>query len=126
MFKGVEPKKRSHRPARMGAYVRLTPRMFYISGAAGKMWGMRERCNISIDAPNHLMVISPGNEWKLSTVCETENAMRIETRNSAISFLDAGFPKGMLGKYLPCHVDMAGSLIVSLMVDYDRVAKKVE
>ena len=122
MFKTVEPKKQRHgKPLGVNAYVRITPRLFYISSDAGKMWGDHETCNISIDAPNRIMVISPDGQWKLSSVCQTENAKRIETRNSTISFLDAGFPKGLLGKYLPCHVDMTGALVVSLMVDYDRI-----
>ena len=89
------------------------------------MWGSHETCGISIDPAYKVMVISPGGPWKLSTVCESRNAKRIETPNSCISFLDAGFPKGLLGKYLPCQVDIAGSLIVSLTVDYE-LFKKVE
>ena len=122
MFKTVQPKKQRHYPPiGTGAYVRITPRLFYISSKAAESWGSHETCGISIDAPNHLMVVTPDGEWKLSTVCETRHAKRIETRNSTISFLDAGFPKALLGKYLPCHVDMAGALIVSLNVDYDAV-----
>ena len=86
------------------------------------MWGDHDSCNVSIDVPGKVMVFSPGGQWKLSSVCETKNAKRIETRTAVNSFLEAGFPRGLLGKYLPCHVDMAGSLVVSLMVDYDRLA----
>lgn len=125
MFKPVEPKKQRHGPPKgMDVYVRITPRLFYISSGAMKLWGEHETCNISVDAPGRAMVISPNGGWKLSTVCETKYAKRIETRNSTISFLDAGFPKALLGKYLPCHVDMAGALVVSLMVDYDRMEGK--
>lgn len=124
MFRIVEPKRARHKPPKgVNAYVKITPRLFYISNDAGEMWGDHERCSIAIDVPGKLMVISPGGEWKLSTVCRTKHAKRIETRNSTISFLDAGFPKGLLGKYLPCHVDMTGALIVSLMVDYDVLKK---
>lgn len=120
MFKRVVPIKQRHCPPRgTEAYVRITPRLAYISSGACKLWGDYERCEISIDAPNRVMVISPHGDWKLSPVCETKFAKRIETRNSTMSFLEAGFPKAMLGKYLPCHVDMAGALVVSLMVDYD-------
>ena len=122
MFKPVEPKKQRHcAPGDLRKYVRITPRLFYISSGACKEWGEHRPCNISIDAPGRLMVISPEGVWKLSNVCETKHAKRIETRNSTISFLDAGFPKGLLGKYLPCHVDLSGTLIVSLMVDYDAI-----
>ena len=125
MFRAVEPKKQRHAPpGNISTYVRITPRLFYISSEACKMWGDYETCSISINVPEKLMIISPNGAWKLSTVCETRNAKRIETRNSTISFLEAGFPKGLLGKYLPCHVDMAGSLIVSLMVDYDLLEGK--
>ena len=124
MFKAVQPKKQRHyRPRGVGSYVRITPRLFYISSEACKEWGEHERCNISIDAPHNVMVLTPyqGGDWKLSSVCETKYAKRIETRNSTISFLEAGFPKGMLGKYLECHVDMVGSLVVSLVPDYDKI-----
>ena len=125
MFKPVEPTKQRHGPpVGMDVYVRITPRLFYISSGAMKLWGEQQTCNISIDAPGRVMVISPNGSWKLSTVCETKHARRIETRNSTISFLDAGFPKALLGKYLPCHVDMAGALVVSMMVDYDRMEGK--
>ena len=127
MFRVANPKKQRHAPPRgTEMYVRVTPRLFYISSEACRKWGDHERCSISIDAPNRVMVISPGGAWKLSTVCETKFAKRIETRNSTISFLEAGFPKGLLGKYLPCHVDLAGALIVSLMVDYDTVNRALE
>ena len=126
MFKTAEPKrKRNGKPSGMGAYVRITPRLFYISADAGKLWGDYDTCSVSIYPAYKVMVISPHGPWKLSTVCEARNAKRIETPNCCISFLDAGFPKGLLGKYLPCSVDMAGSLIVSLMVDYD-LYRKVE
>jgi len=123
MFKIVEPKKQRHsKPAGMTSYVRVAARLIYINGEAMKTWGEHETCSISIDVPNKTLVFTPGGPWKLSPVCETKNAKRIETRTAVNSFLEEGFPKGLLGKYLPCHVDMAGSLIVSLMVDYDRLA----
>lgn len=125
MFKAVEPKKHRHSsPAGMKTYVRVTPRLFYISSAAGKLFGNHERCNISIDVPGKVMIISPGGQWKLSTVCETKNAKRIETPNTTISFLEAGFPKGLLGKYLPCFRDISGCLVVGLTVDYDMIKGK--
>ena len=125
MFKAVEPKKQRHKsPAGVKKYVRITPRLFYISNEAGKLFGDHDHCNISIDAPGKTMVISPGGQWKLSPVCDTQHAKRIETRNCAISFLDAGFPKGLLGKYLPCFVDMTGCLVVGLTVDYDAIKGK--
>jgi len=123
MFKMVEPKRQRHtRPQGVSAYVRVSSRLILINSEAGKMWGDHDTCNVSIDAPGKTMVFTPRGPWKLSTVCETKNAKRIETRTAVNSFLEAGFPKGLLGKYLPCHVDMAGSLVVSLMVDYDRLA----
>lgn len=122
MFKPIEPKKQRHcPPVGTGAYVRVAPRLIMISNEAGRIWGNHRTCNVSIDAPNHVMVFSPDGPWKLSTVCETRHAKRIETRTAVNSFLEAGFPKGLLGHYLPCHVGLDGSLIVSLMVDFDKV-----
>ena len=124
MFKTIEPKKQRHnKPSGIGAYVRVAARLILINNEAGKMWGDHETCNVSIDVPNKTMVFTPVGPWKLSSVCDTKNAKRIETRTAVNSFLEAGFPKGLLGKYLPCHVDMAGALVVSLMVDYDMVQR---
>ena len=123
MFKTVEPKKQRHyRPFGVKEYVRVSARMILINSEAGKMWGDHNTCGVSIDVPNKTMVFTPSGPWKLSPVCETANAKRIETRTAVNSFLEAGFPRGLLGKYLPCHVDMAGALVVSLMVDYDALA----
>lgn len=61
------------------------------------------------------MVNTPGGDWKLSPVHETKYARRIENGSSMTEILKGGFPYGMLGMYLPCQKDMAGSLIVSLI-----------
>jgi len=122
MMKTIEPKPQRHGPPPgTKAYVRVAARLFYINSEAMKLFGDHETCSISIDVPGKVMVITPDGPWKLSPVKDTRNAKRIETRTAVNTFLEAGFPKGLLGKYLPCHPDMVGSLIVSLMVDYDML-----
>lgn len=123
MFHEVMPtKKRSAPPrgVRGRAYVRYTPKMLYINAHAMRMLGDTETVSISINGPERMMVLTPGGPWKLSKVCETKDARRIETNGGLVSMLDAGFPKGMIGKYLSCHLDMYGSMAVSLIPDYDR------
>ena len=121
MYKRIEPKKQRHAPPKKDmAYVRVTPRLVYISNAAMKLMGAdTESVTIGIDSPNRVMKISPGGQWKLSTVCETRNARRIENGSTVMEIIKGGFPMGMMGKYLHVQQDMVGSLIVSLIPDYD-------
>lgn len=125
MLKEVVPqKKRSGPPSwiKGKAYVRYTPKMLYLSGPAMQMLGMPEKIGISIDGPQRMMIIRPNGPFKLSTVCETQNARRIETNLALMSLLDAGFPKGMINKYLSVStVTMDGALCVSLVPEYDRI-----
>lgn len=123
MYHEVIPtKKRSAPPrgVRGKAYVRFTPKLLYINANAMRMLGPTDTVTISINAPERVMVITPGGPWKLSRVCETKDARRIETNGGLVSMLEYGFPKGMIGKYLSCHPDMMGALVVSLIPDYDR------
>lgn len=116
-------KKRSAPPRGIQgmAYIRYTNKMLYFSGPAIRMISIPETISISIDGPGRMMVIRPHGPFKLSKVCETEDARRIETNNALASMIEAGFPRGMVGKYLTLmHVTMDGALAVSLMVDYDK------
>lgn len=122
MYREVTPKKKRCAPprgVRGRAYVRFTPKMLYISGPAMELLGNPETVSLSVNGPDRLMVIRPGGPWKLSRVCETINARRIETNGGLVALLEAGFPKGMIGKYLRVSVDMTGALAVSLIPDYD-------
>lgn len=122
MYREVIPKKKRSQPPRGvkgRAYVRYTPKMLYINGQAMELLGHPETVSISINGPDRIMMITPGGPWKLSRVCETMYARRIETNGGLVALLDAGFPKGMIGKYLRVNQDMTGSLAVSLIPDYD-------
>lgn len=122
MYKEVIPRKKHSAPprgVRGKPYVRFTPKMLYINSPAMRMLGGTETISISVNGPERVMVITPGGPWKLARVCETRDARRIETNGGLVSLLDAGFPRGMIGKYLMCHTDMMGALAVSLIPDYD-------
>lgn len=122
MYKEVVPKKKRSAPPRSirgRAYVRYTPKMLYFSNEAMKLLGNVETVSISINGPERMMIVQPGGPWKLSRVCETQNAKRIETNGGLVAMLEAGFPRGMIGKYLMCNRDMMGALTVSLITDYN-------
>ena len=121
MLKLAEPKKRRFAPPKnTGAYVRFTTRMFYLNNDAMKLLGNAESVDISVDAQQRTMIVSPGGRWKLSTVNETRFARRIENGSSLTEIMAAGFPVGMLGHYLACEKDMAGSLVVSLIPGFKK------
>lgn len=123
MYKLVEPKKRRYYPPKgVEAYVRVTTRIVYLNSEAMKLLGDTETVNVSINPQQHIMVITPGGPWKLSTVCETKNARRIENGSAMMQFLKAGFPDGLLGCYLKCWKDIAGSLVVSLIPDIEKAS----
>ena len=125
MFHEVLPRKKRSAPPRGmrgAAYVRYTPKMLYISGPAMEMLGMPNSVSISVNGPDRMMMITPGGPWKLSRVCETMHARRIETNGGLVSLLEAGFPRGMINHYLTVHEDMTGSLAVSLIPDYDKAS----
>lgn len=124
MFREVMPKKKRSAPprgVRGRAYVRYTPKMLYINSQAMELLGMPENVTISISGPDRMMMITPGGPWKLSRVCETKDARRIETNGGLVAMLEAGFPRGMIGKYLTVNTDMTGSLAVSLIPQYDAI-----
>ena len=124
MYHEVTPKKKRCSPppgVKGKAYVRFTPKMLYISGPAMRMLGMPESIGISVDGPGRAMVIRPGGPFKLSPVCETENARRIETNKALESLLEFGFPRGMIGIWLTqIQMTMDGAMAVSLLPEYDR------
>ena len=123
MFKKAEVKRRRYAPPKgVKAYVRFTPRLLYINSEAMKMLGDAESVSIAINAKDHVMIISTNGDWKLSTVCESKYARRIENGNNMMGILEAGFPKGMMGHYLHCYKGIDGALIVSLIPDYEEKA----
>lgn len=123
MLKEVLPKKKHNAPPRAvreKAYIRFTPKMLYINGPAAEMLQLPESIGISVDGPGKVMVLRPSGPFKLSRVCETTNARRIETNRALESLLDYGFPRGMIGQYLTqLQLTMDGALAVSLIPDYD-------
>lgn len=123
MFKTAEVKRRRYVPPKgVTAYVRFTPRLLYINSDAMRLLGETENVSISINAKDRVMMIAPGGEWKLTTVCGSKYARRIENGSNMMGILEAGFPKGMIGHYLHCYKGIGNVLIVSLIPDYEEKA----
>ena len=123
MYKKVEPKKRRYCPPKgMDAYIRVTTRIVYLNSGAMKLLGDADSINVSINPQERIMVVTPGGPWKLTTVCETKYARRIENGSAMAQFLKAGFPDGLLGCYLKCWKDICGSLVVSLIPDIEKAS----
>lgn len=120
MMKQVEIRKKSRGPKQPGIpYVRFTQKMLYISDTAMRMIPGAAYITMGVDAAGHYMAIRPAqketpNAFKLSKVCETACARRIETSNSLLSVLDAGFPRWAIGKHLPASLGLDGALLVDL------------
>lgn len=119
-MKQVQIRKKSKGPKRPDMpYVRYTQKMLYISSLAMRMIPGTEYITMAVDGPGHYMIIRPAekdaeNAFKLSMVCETLHARRIETNNSLLSVQDAGFPRWALGKYMPVTPGLDGALLVDL------------
>lgn len=100
--------------ARDPSYVRVGLKAFYISNEAMKAFGDTEYIRISLDADHRLIIISKAEKavdsFRLSKVCETEHARRIETNRSLLSMVRGGFPMYMIDRYLPARVGLDGSL----------------
>ena len=114
-----KPKRKSPRSS-LGPYVRFTLKMLYINSDAMLMIPGTNSIRMSVNAAERFMLISPvsdtemENTFHLSKVCGTEHARRIETNNSLLSILDAGFPRWALGKPMPVTKSLNGDLIVDL------------
>lgn len=103
----------------LDSYVRFTPKSLYLNNGAMQMIPGVDFVQMSIDVPGHVLCVIPAScssdySFKLSSVNETKHARRIETNNALLSLLDAGFPRGMIGKRLPVMKGLDGSLIVDL------------
>lgn len=103
--------------------VRFTYKSLYINNEAGKLLNA-EYITISIlkDKGLHVLRLAPAkrdddNSFKLSQVCESQYARRIETNRSLESILDAGFPRNLLGENLPVIRLFDGSLLVNIFAE---------
>ena len=98
-------------------YVRINPKMLMINSNAMALWGETDYMRISISTDEQILIFSKAHEgdenaFKLSTVCETRRARRIETNRALLSIIKAGFPLYMIDKRLPVKILMDGSLAV--------------
>ena len=118
----IQVKKLDKERGRVKSYpcIRFTYKSLYINNKAGQMLSS-DYITISIvkDKTLHAMRLSPStkeneNAFKLSSVCESKYAKRIETNRSLESILEAGFPKHLLGKNLPVLRLFDGSLLVDI------------
>ena len=98
------------------AYVRIGLKAFYISNEAMKKFGDTDYIRISMDKDNRCVIVSKASEkaddtFKLSRVCESERARRIETNRSLLSMIRGGFPLYMIDRHLPANLGLDGSLL---------------
>ena len=110
----VLPIKKSPRPHEDRPYVRIGLKAFYISSDAMRAFGDTEYIRISLDKDNRIVIISKApkaaDAFKLSRVCETEHARRIETNRSLLALVRNGFPLYMIDRNLPASIGLDGSL----------------
>lgn len=110
----ILPIKKSGGNHREDAYIRIGLKAFYLSNEAMKLLGDTEYIRISLDRDNRMVIISKAGKavdsFKLSKVCETQYARRIETNRSLLSLVRNGFPLYMVDRYLPVSVGLDGSL----------------
>lgn len=89
--------------------------MLMINTEAIELWGDAEYIRISIDTDDQVLIFSKAQKsdddvFKLSKVCETKRARRIETNRALLSIIKAGFPMYMIDKRLPVKLLIDGSL----------------
>lgn len=110
----IVPVKKGGRKPGDQAYVRIGLKAVYISNEAMKAFGDTEYIRISLDADHRLIIISKAEKavdsFRLSKVCETEHARRIETNRSLLAIVRGGFPLYMIDRYLPAQIGLDGSL----------------
>ena len=96
-------------------YIRIGLKAFYISNGAMIKFGDTDYIRISIDKDNRVVIVSKAEKdvdsFKLSHVCESQNARRIETNRSLLSIVRGGFPLYMIDRHLPVHLGLDGSLL---------------
>ena len=117
MIKQITPLKKRKTYRKAGApYVSIGYKMLYINEDAGRMTGGMRYANIGIDIQEQRLIISKAQEetpetFKLSKVCESSFARRIETNRSLLSLIKAGFPTWMIDRRLPVTQALDGSLV---------------
>lgn len=116
-FERICPIKKAKSRAVPGeAYVRITPKMLYISSAAADMLGA-DYITIELDTRERIVRFTPRKAegpgtFKLSAVNETRRARRIETNNALMALVAAGLPRAAMGKRLPCSLGIDGALLI--------------
>ena len=100
------------------SYIRIGLKAFYISAAAMAKLGDTDYVALSIDTDNRMVIVSKAEQedpgaFKLSRVCETMAARRIETNRSLLSIVRGGFPLYMIDRHLPAYVGLDGSLMAN-------------
>ncbi len=122
MLKEATPRKKKSTPPKAyknTPYVRFTGKMLYLNGNTMHMLGCCDSISICVDKASRIMVIRPDGPFRLSRVCETPGARRIETNGSLLAVIEAGFPVGMLGKHIACEPMLGGGVWASLIPRYE-------
>lgn len=115
--KQIKPLKKSANGPANYPYVRINPKMLMINSDAMALWGDTDYMRISISIDEQILIFSKAYEgddgaFKLSRVCETKRARRIETNRALVALFRSGFPLYMADKRLPVKILMDGSLAV--------------
>lgn len=115
-MKQIKPiKKRVTYRVKGTPYMSISLKMLYINEDAASLIGPMDYCTFSIDTKEQYIAINPANKddegaFKLSKVCESKNARRIETNRALMSFIKNGFPMWMLDKRLPITKGLTDTL----------------
>lgn len=134
-MKQIMPEKK--RPSKNmigGPFAVVDFKKIYLNNESGKMLNPGNGdlwVTIGIDKPNSLVTFTkclPDTEgaFKMSRVCETEFARRIETNRALSAIIRAGFPLGMLGKQLPVSLLMDGSIMADYRWERQKQPEMVE
>lgn len=115
MIKQIKPLKKTSSHRERKPYIRIGMKMIYINEEAGDLIGPTDYATFAIDTNGQHIIVTPSKKeegaFKLSTVCESNNARRVETNRALLSFIKSGFPMWMVDKRLPVVKGLDGSLI---------------
>ena len=116
MIRQIKPMRKLSSGGTGFPYVKLSPKMLFLNSDAMEMWGETDYMRISISTSEQQLIFSKAQKsedsFKLSKVCETKHARRIETNRALLAIIKAGFPLYMLDKRLPVKILLDGSMAV--------------
>ena len=128
-LKQITPLKKHYSKIGSKPSVRLSLKMLYINSAAMELLGCTEYIHMSLDLDNRRLIISKSEQddtsFKLSTVCHTQHARRIETNRALITIIKNGFPLYMVDKPLPVTRLLDGSIVADFSMPVPLTANSM-